>query len=187
MDDTDSELVTVVLWTGELAVAFNDHVDKRDNLRVAISTDNGHTWIRVATIETSDDNRDSRRSGLYLHYPSLVQVLRCSSIKHECIVLQHLIILHSDTHNKNGVNQNLFNDMASPVLFFKWWIILWPRVWLFKVLSCAYRMVASCMWCIQDITPREYWSRAMTHLDGLKASGLQPLIWSPSCQGSQAS
>mmetsp|Transcript_15507 Transcript_15507/g.29841 ORF Transcript_15507/g.29841 Transcript_15507/m.29841 type:complete len:518 (+) Transcript_15507:238-1791(+) len=58
---------------GELAVAFNDHVDKRDNLRVAISTDNGHTWIRVATIETSDDNQDSRRSGLYLHYPSLVQ------------------------------------------------------------------------------------------------------------------
>lgn len=46
----DSGVASVRLESGALLIAFNDGGPARDQLRLALSNDQGHTWHRIATI-----------------------------------------------------------------------------------------------------------------------------------------
>lgn len=55
---------------GALVLAFNDNSFVRDHLRLAVSSDGGHSWQRVATIEDTTGEEYL----LHLHYPTTLQV-----------------------------------------------------------------------------------------------------------------
>ena len=61
----DSGLDAVRLADGRLLLAFNDSASGRENLRLALSTDNARTWRRVATI--------AQQAGAEFSYPFLLQ------------------------------------------------------------------------------------------------------------------
>jgi predicted neuraminidase len=50
LPNPDSGLDAIRLTDGRLLLAFNDSRNSRENLRLAISVDEGRTWSRVATL-----------------------------------------------------------------------------------------------------------------------------------------
>lgn len=65
LPNPDSGLDALRLFDGRLLVAFNDAQKGRENLRLAISNDNGTSWTRTATV--------AAETGGEFSYPSLLQ------------------------------------------------------------------------------------------------------------------
>lgn len=65
LPNPDSGLDALRLTDGRLLLAFNDSTKSRDNLRLAISSDNGASWTRIATV--------AEESGGEFSYPFLLQ------------------------------------------------------------------------------------------------------------------
>jgi predicted neuraminidase len=65
LPNPDSGLGAVRMADGRLLLAFNDSTDRRENLRLAISMDEGRTWSRVATL--------AEEPGGDFSYPFLIQ------------------------------------------------------------------------------------------------------------------
>jgi predicted neuraminidase len=65
LPNPDSGLDAIRLLDGRILLAFNDVERGRENLRLAISTDEGATWTRRATLESE--------AGEEFSYPSLIQ------------------------------------------------------------------------------------------------------------------
>jgi predicted neuraminidase len=65
LPNPDSGLDALRLADGRLLVAFNDSVSDRENLRLALSADEGRTWRRTATLAETDGGDFS--------YPFLMQ------------------------------------------------------------------------------------------------------------------
>ncbi len=65
LPNPDSGLDAIRLHDGRLLLAFNDATSDRDNLRLAVSRDQGTTWGRVATI--------AEETGAEFSYPFLLQ------------------------------------------------------------------------------------------------------------------
>jgi predicted neuraminidase len=51
LPNPDSGLDAIQLRDGRLLLAFNDSASGRENLRLALSADQGQSWTRVATVE----------------------------------------------------------------------------------------------------------------------------------------
>ena len=65
LPNPDAGLDALRLRDGRLLVAFNDSVSGRENLRLALSADDGRTWRRVATLADT--------AGADFSYPFLMQ------------------------------------------------------------------------------------------------------------------
>jgi predicted neuraminidase len=65
LPNPDSGLDAIRIGDGRLLLAFNDSTSGRENLRLAISRDDGRTWTRVATL--------AEESGGDFSYPFLLQ------------------------------------------------------------------------------------------------------------------
>ena len=65
MPNPDAGLDAIQLADGRLLLAFNDSPQGRENLRLALSDDEGRTWTRMATI--------AEESGAEFSYPFLMQ------------------------------------------------------------------------------------------------------------------
>jgi predicted neuraminidase len=65
LPNPDAGLDALRLSDGRLLVAFNDSVSSRENLRLALSADEGRTWTRVATL--------AQEPGADFAYPFLMQ------------------------------------------------------------------------------------------------------------------
>lgn len=65
LPNPDAGLDALQLRDGRLLLAFNDSTDGRDNLRLAMSADEGRTWERVATV--------AEEPGADFSYPFLMQ------------------------------------------------------------------------------------------------------------------
>jgi predicted neuraminidase len=65
LPNPDSGLDAIRLADGRLLLAFNDSQHGRENLRLAVSTDEGRTWTRTATI--------AEEAGAEFSYPFLMQ------------------------------------------------------------------------------------------------------------------
>ena len=61
----DAGLDAIRLDDGRMLLAFNDSETGRENLRLALSTDEGRTWTRIATL--------AEESGADFSYPFLMQ------------------------------------------------------------------------------------------------------------------
>ena len=65
LPNPDSGLDAIRLSDGRLLLAFNDSANGRENLRLAMSADEGRTWVRVATV--------AEEAGADFSYPFLMQ------------------------------------------------------------------------------------------------------------------
>src|SRR5262249_13318614 len=65
LPNPDSGLSAFRLADGRIILVFNDSSTKRDNLRLAVSRDDGQTWIRVATL--------AEEGGRGVAYPFIIQ------------------------------------------------------------------------------------------------------------------
>ena len=65
LPNSDSGLDAIRLFDGRILLAFNDSSTGRENLRLALSTDEGRTWSRSATLE--------EEPGREFSYPYLIQ------------------------------------------------------------------------------------------------------------------
>ena len=65
LPNPDAGLDAIRLQDGRLLLAFNDAVNSRENLRLAMSSDQGQTWRRVATL--------AEEPGADFSYPFLMQ------------------------------------------------------------------------------------------------------------------
>lgn len=65
LPNPDAGLDAVRLSDGRLLLAFNDSTTGRENLRLALSTDDGQTWMRIATV--------AEEPGADFSYPFLMQ------------------------------------------------------------------------------------------------------------------
>ena len=65
LPNPDAGLDAIRLQDGRLLLAFNDAVNSRENLRLAMSSDEGRTWRRVATL--------AEEPGADFSYPFLLQ------------------------------------------------------------------------------------------------------------------
>jgi predicted neuraminidase len=65
LPNPDSGLDAIRLTDGRLLLAFNDSTNHRENLRLAMSSDEGKSWQRVATL--------AEETGAEFSYPSLLQ------------------------------------------------------------------------------------------------------------------
>jgi predicted neuraminidase len=65
LPNPDSGLDAIRLMDGRLLLAFNDSSSGRENLRLAISADEGRTWMRIATV--------AEEPGADFSYPFLLQ------------------------------------------------------------------------------------------------------------------
>jgi len=65
LPNSDSGLDAVRLSDGRILLAFNDSTTGRDNLRLALSSDEGRSWFRSATLEAEP--------GQEFSYPFLIQ------------------------------------------------------------------------------------------------------------------
>lgn len=65
LPNSNSGLDAIRLADGRLLLAFNDTASGRDNLRLAISTDDGTTWQRAGTLEAE--------AGKEFSYPTVLQ------------------------------------------------------------------------------------------------------------------
>jgi predicted neuraminidase len=65
LPNPDAGLDAIRLQDGRLLLAFNDAVNSRENLRLAMSSDEGRTWRRVATL--------AEEPGADFSYPFLMQ------------------------------------------------------------------------------------------------------------------
>ena len=65
LPNPNSGLDALRLTDGRLLLAFNDSRKGRENLRLAVSVDEGRTWIRVATLD--------EETGSIFSYPFLIQ------------------------------------------------------------------------------------------------------------------
>jgi predicted neuraminidase len=65
LPNPDAGLDALRLYDGRLLLAFNDSATGRENLRLALSVDDGRTWRRVATV--------AEEPGADFSYPFLVQ------------------------------------------------------------------------------------------------------------------
>ncbi len=65
LPNSNSGLDAIRLWDGRLLLAFNDTDSDRDNLRLAISADDGATWKRAATLVAE--------TGEEFSYPTVLQ------------------------------------------------------------------------------------------------------------------
>jgi predicted neuraminidase len=65
LPNPDAGLGAIRLSDGRLLLAFNDSKTGRDNLRLALSTDEGQTWARIATV--------AEEPGADFSYPFLMQ------------------------------------------------------------------------------------------------------------------
>jgi predicted neuraminidase len=81
----DSGLDAMSLADGRLLIAFNDSASHRDNLRLAVSADEGRTWARVATL--------AEEVGGDVSYPSLAQT-RDGNV-HVVYTWQRTVIRHA--------------------------------------------------------------------------------------------
>ena len=75
LPNPDAGLDALRLRDGRLLVAFNDSASGRENLRLALSADEGRTWRRVATLAETDGGdfsypflMQSRDGGVHLVY-----------------------------------------------------------------------------------------------------------------------
>jgi len=65
LPNPDAGLDAIRLSDGRLLLAFNDSETGRENLRLALSTDEGQTWMRIATV--------AEEPGADFSYPFLLQ------------------------------------------------------------------------------------------------------------------
>ena len=65
LPNSDSGLSALRLSDGRLVLAFNDSAIARENLRLAVSVDEGRTWTRIATL--------AEEAGAEFSYPFLIQ------------------------------------------------------------------------------------------------------------------
>ncbi len=65
LPNPDAGLDALRLFDGRLLMAYNDSKNRRDNLSLAISSDNGNSWTRAATVENEPGGEFS--------YPYLLQ------------------------------------------------------------------------------------------------------------------
>jgi predicted neuraminidase len=65
LPNPNSGLDVLRLTDGRLVLAFNDSRKGRENMRLAVSVDEGRTWIRVATLD--------EETGSIFSYPFLIQ------------------------------------------------------------------------------------------------------------------
>ena len=65
LPNPDAGLDALRLHDGRLLLAFNDSTDNRGNLRLAVSTDQGQSWARIATL--------AEEEGGDFSYPFLIQ------------------------------------------------------------------------------------------------------------------
>jgi predicted neuraminidase len=65
LPNANSGLDAIRLTDGRLLLAFNDSAISRENLRLAVSVDEGRTWTRVATLD--------EEAGTFFSYPFLIQ------------------------------------------------------------------------------------------------------------------
>lgn len=65
LPNPDAGLDAIRLDDGRMLLAFNDSETGRENLRLALSTDDGRTWTRIATL--------AEESGADFSYPFLMQ------------------------------------------------------------------------------------------------------------------
>jgi predicted neuraminidase len=66
LPNADSAISALRLTNGQLLLAFNDSRTGRENLRLAVSVDEGRTWTRVATL--------AAEAGTSFSYPFMIQV-----------------------------------------------------------------------------------------------------------------
>jgi predicted neuraminidase len=59
LPNPDSAVDAILLSDYRILLAFNDSVQNRENLRLAISNDRGADWVRIATLESTQGEKYS--------------------------------------------------------------------------------------------------------------------------------
>ncbi|MBV9216855.1 MAG: exo-alpha-sialidase [Acidobacteria bacterium] len=90
----DSAIAALTLSDGRLLLAYNNSEDKRDNLTLAISSDEGLTWKNICVLETADERAEPT---IEFSYP---QMIRDSGGSIQIVY----------TVNRNAIRHVVFNE-----------------------------------------------------------------------------